>query len=350
MKSKKLRNRKTDHLELCATKEVGFRQKSTLLEEVQLVHQSLPELSLEELDLSVELLGKRLRAPLIIAAMTGGTRRAGKINSDLALIAESRGYGLGLGSQRPMLQEPSKAASFQVRDQAPTALILGNIGVAQARECPSRTLASLVEQIGADALCVHMNPAMELIQPEGDCDFRGCVDTFARLVSDLSVPVVAKETGSGLSPQSVEKLQRAGVEVVDVSGAGGTSWVGVEALRAQTDESRQLGELLWDWGVPTAVSVVNAVNARMTVIATGGIRTGLDAACALALGAGAVGIARPVLQAYARGGRGSAEAYLVQVQHELEAVMLLCGVRTVAELRRAPRVITGKLLEWLSSE
>jgi isopentenyl-diphosphate delta-isomerase len=345
-----LRKRKTDHIELCGTEKVAFRQKTTLLDNVQLIHQSLPEASLDELDLDVQLLGKRLRAPIIIAAITGGTRAGGKINSDLAQIAEKHGYGFGLGSQRPMLQEPSTAASYKVRTRAPTALILGNIGVVQAREYPSQTLGAMAEQVGADALCVHMSPAMELVQPGGDRDFRGCAETFARLVRDLALPVVAKETGSGLGRRSVETLRKAGVTVVDVSGAGGTSWVGVETLRARDSAARRVGELLWDWGVPTAVSVINAVAGGMTAIATGGIRNGLDAARALALGATAVGIARPVLQAYQKGGKKGAEAYLLQVERELSAVMILCGARTIADLQQTERVLTGELREWLSGD
>ncbi len=340
--------RKSDHLELCATEKVAFRARSTLLEDVSLVHQSLPELSLDEVDLSVDLLGKRLRAPLVIAAMTGGSDDSAQINADLSAIAEARGYGFGLGSQRAMYSRPETAISYWVRDTAPTALLLGNIGVVQARDWDTATVVQLVQKVGADAICVHMSPAMELIQPGGDRDFRGCLDAFARLVRELPVPVVAKETGSGISPQTAQKLRGVGVSVVDVSGAGGTSWVGVEALRTD-GAARELGEHLWDWGVPTAASVVYAAGCGLQVIATGGIRGGLDVARAVALGASAAGIARPVLQAHAEGGKEAAEAFLDQVQTELAAVMLLCGARSVAELQRAPRVITGELREWLEA-
>jgi isopentenyl-diphosphate delta-isomerase len=194
-----IRQRKADHLDLCATDQVAFRGQTTLLSQVRLVHQSLPELSLDELDLSTELLGKVLRAPLVIAAMTGGHERAEEINRTLAGIAERRGYAFGLGSQRAMVLRPEAASTYRVRDVAPTALVLGNVGVVQAREMPTADVARMVEAIGADALCVHLNPAMELVQPEGDRDFRGCLATLARLVRELPVPVVAKETGNGLS-------------------------------------------------------------------------------------------------------------------------------------------------------
>lgn len=340
--------RKVDHLELCATDEVAFRERSTLLEHVQLVHQSLPELAYDEVDTSVRLLGKRLRAPLFIAAMTGGSDASAEVNRELSSIADARGYGFGLGSQRAMQRSPETAWTYEVRAHAKNVLLLGNVGVVQARQCSSETLAKLARDIGADALCVHMNPAMELIQEEGDRDFRGCLETFARLARELPVPVIAKETGNGISRQTATRLRQVGVELIDVSGAGGTSWVGVEALRARP-EAKAVGEALWDWGVPTAPSVAYSAAAGHTVIATGGIRSGLDVARAIALGASAAGIARPMLQSLREGGRKGAEAYLDRVERELRAIMLLCGARTVADLQRAPRVITGELKDWLAA-
>jgi isopentenyl-diphosphate delta-isomerase len=339
--------RKVDHLALCSTDEVAYRQRTTLLECVQLVHQSLPEISLDSLDLSVELLGKKLRAPLVIASMTGGTDRAGQINHDLSAIAERRGYGFGLGSQRAMQRLPETAWTYEVRKFAPTTLILGNVGAVQARDTDTATLDKLVRDIGADALCVHLNPAQELIQPGGDRDFRGCVETFGRLVRELSVPVLGKETGNGMSRQVCTRLREQGVQTVDVSGAGGTSWVGVETLRAKA-EAKALGERFWDWGIPTAASTKYAADAGLTVIATGGIQSGLDVARALALGARACGIARPVLQAYTDGGVAGAEAFLDGVERELIAALLLTGARTPRELARVPRVLTGELPSWLA--
>jgi isopentenyl-diphosphate delta-isomerase len=339
--------RKVDHLELCATDEVAFRGRTTLLEHVQLMHQALPEVAYDALDTSVVLLGKRLRAPLLIAAMTGGSEPSAEVNHTLSAIAEARGYGFGLGSQRAMQRSPETAWTYEVRKHAPTTLVLGNVGVVQARDSTPQALEKLVRDVGADALCVHMNPAMELIQDDGDRDFRGCLETFARLQRALAVPIVAKETGSGVSRQTAQQLRSVGIETVDVSGAGGTSWVGVEALRAPP-EGRAVGELLWNWGVPTGASVVFAVQAGLQTIATGGIATGLDVARALALGASAAGIARPVLQAFNRGGRAGAEAFLDGVERELRTVMVLCGARSVSELRTAPRVITGELKDWLA--
>jgi isopentenyl-diphosphate delta-isomerase len=346
-------SRKTDHLNLCATGAVGFRSRTTMLEQVQLVHDALPDLSWDDLDTSCSLLGKTLRAPIVIAAMTGGTDEARDINRTLATIAEERGYAFALGSQRAMLVKSASAPTYQVRDVAPSAVVLGNLGVVQARGMSTGVVQELVDSVGADALCIHLNPAMELVQPGGgDRDFRGGLDTIARLSRELRVPVIVKETGCGLSARVGERVHGVGVRHVDVSGAGGTSWVGVEQRRAVTAgdaEASALGEAIWDWGIPTAASV--AMLARVgfdAIIATGGVATGLDVARAIALGATAGGIARPVLQALRSGGRAGAVAFFERVEHELRAVMLLTGSRDLAALRRAPRVIASELASWIT--
>ena len=343
-------SRKADHIDLCVSGDVGFHAKSTLLDAVEFVHDALPELSLDSLDTSIELFGKRLQAPIIIAAMTGGTERARSINRELAQIAEERGYGFGLGSQRAILKGQPRD-TYEVRDVAPSTLVLGNIGGVQARSLSTEDLRSLVTTVGADALCVHLNPAMEIVQPEGDRDFVGVVDTLERLVNDLEVPIIAKETGCGLGARALKKLTKAGVRHIDVSGAGGTSWVAVEAARAVGD-ARTLGDAFREWGVPTAASVMLAKRARprlKTIIATGGVSSGIDAAKAIALGAHAVGMARPVLQALVAGGREGAAKFLNQVEAELRAVMLLVGARDIEELQHAPVVVGPALERWIAA-
>ena len=350
--SSSIGDRKADHLALCAEEDVGFRQRTTLLECVRLVHDALPDMATAAIDTSVTLFGKKLRVPLLIASMTGGTEEAGRINRELAAIAEERGYGFGLGSQRAMHVRAGTGATYRVRQQAPRTLVLGNVGVVQARAMTTSEVRVLVDEVGADALCVHLNPAMELVQPGGDRDFSQGLKTIERLVRDLGVPVIVKETGCGISPAVGRRLRDVGVQHVDVSGAGGTSWVGVETKRAEAAGdlgARALGEALWDWGVPTAASVaLLAPLGFETMVATGGIGTGLDVARAIALGATAAGIARPVLRALSAGGRAAALAYLDGVESELRAAMLLTGSRDVATLRRAPRVVAGELASWLA--
>lgn len=339
--------RKDDHLDLCVERDVGFRGTRTLLDCVRLVHHPLPDMALDAVDASCELFGRTLRAPLVISAMTGGTERGGALNRDLAAVAEKLGIGFGLGSQRPMLERPDLAATYAVRDVAPTTLVLGNLGLWQARGLEAERVDALAREVSADAMALHLNAAQEVIQPGGDRDFSGGLDALAGLVAEVEVPIIVKETGCGIGPLAARRLRRAGVEHVDVAGAGGTSWIAVELERAEPGE-RALGELLRDWGVPTAASVGLAAGLRFrTLVASGGIATGLDAARAIALGATAVGIARPVLKAHAAGGRAGAERYLTQVVDALRAVMLLTRSQTLAALREAPRVVTGELEAWL---
>lgn len=346
-----IQQRKVDHIELCAREDVEFRLKSTLLEEVHLLHSSLPEISMEEIDTGVELLGKRLSAPLVVTGMTGGAARAMEINRVLAAVAEKHQIAFGVGSQRAMVVRPETAATYQVRDVAPTALVLGNIGVVQARDMSTSQARELVDAIGADALCVHLNPAQEMIQVDGDRDFRGCLDAIARLVSELPVPVVVKETGCGLSPSVIRPAMERGVRVFDVSGAGGTTWVGVEALRARPGR-RPIGEDFWEWGLPTGAILlamqrtVGQGEQAPQLIASGGIRTGHDVARAIALGASAGGMALPFLRAVEQGGFDKADAFARTVIDGIEVAMLLTGSRSVAELQRAPRYVGGELERW----
>lgn len=344
-----IERRKADHLALAARGDVSFRRATTRLEDVRLVHDALPDLDAAAIDTRCELVGKPLRAPLVIAGMTGGTPAAARINRRLAAFAEARGYAFGLGSQRAMHADARVAATYRVRDVAPTALVLGNVGVVQARDMTTREVEELVRAVGADAMCVHLNPAMEIVQPRGDRDFSRGLETIARLVAELSVPVVVKETGCGLSRAVGERLARAGVRHVDVSGAGGTSWVAVETHRARKAGDRTaaaVGETFWDWGIPTAASVAMLAPLGLEIVATGGIQSGLDAARAIALGARAAGLARPALRAALAGPKALA-ALFDRVEAELRAAMLLTGSRTLKDLGRAERVVTGELAAWL---
>jgi isopentenyl-diphosphate delta-isomerase len=340
-------DRKLDHIELCADEDVEYRGKTTLLEEVELLHDSLPELEVDDIDLSVEVMGKTLSAPLLITGMTGGADQALEINQALATVAEELGIAFGVGSQRAMLQHPELAKTYQIRDQAPNALIFGNIGAVQAVELSLQEAQDLVGTIGADALCIHLNPGQEMIQPEGDRDFRGCVDAIARLNDELDVAVIAKETGCGLSPRTLQKLKDAGIRWVDTSGAGGTTWVGVEALRAPA-EQKDVGEIFWDWGVPTAASIAYAKQKGMHVIGSGGLRSGLDAARAVALGATLAGMALPWLRSAYNGGVDAAMEFGETTLRALTVACLLTGSPNITALQSAPRILGARLQHWIN--
>ncbi len=337
--------RKKDHLALCAGDNVGFREKTAMFEHVELIHCSLPEMHADEVDSRIELLGKTLAAPVVISAMTGGTDEAARINQDLAAVADELGLAIGLGSQRAMFERPETAWTFEVRERAPNVLLFGNLGLVQARKMTSAQIRQLCADVGADALCIHLNPAMEVVQPGGDRDFSGGLDLFRRLVEELGVPVIAKETGSGLSCAVVQKIRSTGVEHFDVSGAGGTSWVAVEAHRA-SDDQKALAEELWDWGIPTAASLLQLRGLGVKAIATGGLRTGTHVAKAIALGAVAGGLAAPVLKAHRAEGSEGARQFLAGVIRTVRALMLLTGSRTVAELQRAPMILGPELAAW----
>jgi len=341
--------RKADHLEVVASGRADFAERTTLLEQVHLVHQSLPELALADVDLSLTLFGKPLRAPLIVTGMTGGTAEAAQINRDLAIAAQACGVALGVGSQRAMAEHPELASTFEIRDVAPDVLLIGNLGAVQAAAMGAARVGELVRAIGADAIAIHLNPAQELIQAQGDRDFRGIVRTIGMLVDELGLPVIVKETGCGLSPTAARQLAGVGVTHVDVSGAGGTSWVAVEANRATAGSpAADLGRELWDWGLPTAVSIVACVGAGLVPIASGGLRSGIDVARALALGAIAGGMAAPVLRAQRAGGEPAVRELLDRTISSLRAVHLLAGARTPAALAAAPRHLGAELRTWLS--
>jgi isopentenyl-diphosphate Delta-isomerase len=339
-------DRKRSHLDLCAAEEVEFGRKTTLFEDVDLVHDALPELAVDSVDVGTTLLGKRLRAPLLITGMTGGTAEASAINRGLAEVAEAHGIAFGLGSQRAMQRAPALAYTFEVRAHAPTTLVLANLGLVQAAALSTAEIERLVRAVGADALCLHLNPAQELIQPGGDRDFRGGLDTIRRLIGELGLPIVVKETGCGVSRRVAERLADAGVRTLDVSGAGGTSWVKVEALRAGAPE-RELGTLFADWGIPTAAALLGVRGLGLEVIASGGIRSGLDVAKAVALGARAAGVALPVFRAFREGGREAAGEFIGRLTAGLRTAMVLTGSRDVDALGRAPVVLGSRLREWM---
>jgi isopentenyl-diphosphate delta-isomerase len=322
--------------------DVSFRTTTTGLERLRFVHNALPEINFEEVDTSVRFLGYRLSLPLLVSGMTGGYREALRINRRLAEACAEVGIGMGVGSQRQALEDTTFHRTFSVvREVAPDVPIIGNIGAAEVAALKSAApVARLAELVRADAFAVHLNPLQELLQPEGSPVFRGVLRGIGLLVRELSIPVVVKEIGAGISRDVARRLLDAGVRIIDVAGAGGTSWAGVEILRT---DARRRKETFWDWGIPTATAVkeVAALRSRqpdLTVIASGGISSGMDIAKSVALGADLAASARPILQALARGGVRGVRTLLNDWRQELRGAMFLTGSRTTDELQHAPLV------------
>ena len=347
--------RKGEHLQVASTGDVNSRTGAGW-PDVRLVHCALPIADLYAIDLSVELLGRRLRAPLVIAAMTGGHRMASEVNRRLAVAAERHGLAMGLGSQRAALRNPDLAQTYGVaRRVAPNALLIANVGAPQLIDQASGAalqateLMESVRMIEADALAIHLNFLEESVQTEGDRRAGGIREAIRAVVATARVPVVAKETGAGISSQVAEELRTLGFAAIDVGGLGGTSFSAVEAIRAAAAgdwRGARIGEVFRDWGIPTAVSVVAASATGLPIIATGGIRSGLDAAKAMALGATAVGVARPLLIA-ALESEGALERWIEGFLEELRVAAFLTGCRSVAELAAVPRAVTGDTRRWL---
>jgi len=341
----RIEQRKRDHLAPFRLSEVGGGDASTWLEHVRLVPQALTEVDVDVLDLRTEFADRSLSAPLFIAGMTGGTPEAREINRGIAQVAQELGLGFGLGSQRAMLERPDLDATYQVRDVAPDILIAGNLGIVQAAAASPSEIQALLARVGADVLCVHLNPAQELLQPEGDRRFAGTAAALGRLVEALDVPIIVKETGAGISRETATRLVELGVRWCDVAGLGGTSWPEAELRRAGASDDLQRAAFT-DWGIPTAASLVELRDVPLGLMASGGIRTGLDLARALALGARIGGMAAPVIRAWFTGGQPAVRQLLGGVLQGLRVAMTLTGSRTLAELRAAPRVLLGPLAEW----
>jgi len=350
-----LERRKDEHLQLALTGDVESR-RGPGWDDVELLHASLPELDLDELDCSVSFLGRRLRLPLVIAGMTGGTPEAEMVNAVLATAAEASGVALGVGSQRPALRSLELAGTYRVaRRNAPTALLIANVGAPQliaqddAPALAPAQISAAVDMIEADALAVHLNFLQELVQPEGDRRARGCREAISALTATVAVPLIAKETGGGMNRRTAAILRDCGVAALDVGGRGGTSFAAMEGLRAAAagDTLHQnLGAVFRDWGIPTAVSIREAATCGLPVIGTGGVRSGLDAAKAIALGATLVGVARPLARC-ALDGIEAVQAWLQRFEAEFRAAMFLTGSRTVEELRSQQTVVLGETLTWM---
>jgi isopentenyl-diphosphate delta-isomerase len=320
---------------------VEHKHKKTGFEEIELIHKALPQINKEEINITTEFFGKTLEAPIIITGMTGGHPASLAINRELARAAEQLKIGLGMGSQRAAVENPELRSTYTVmRDEAPSTFLIGNIGAPQIEYAEEAA-----GMMNLDALAVHINPLQEAIQPEGDVDASNYLQDVQEASKKLDIPIIVKETGAGIKKEDAMALTNAGAAAIDVAGAGGTSWAAVETYRSKDP---YLGNLFRDWGIPTAVSTVEVLKSvNVPIISSGGIRSGLDAAKALALGAEAVGLALPVLkEAYM--GYEAVKIKIMKFIEELKVAMYLVGASDISDLRKSDLLIMGKTREWLN--
>lgn len=339
--------RKMDHIRICLEKDIESKYRP--FDDIVLIHKALPEISESEIDTGCSFVGKKIRAPIIISAMTGGHPDTKEINMNLAMAAQEMGIAMGVGSQRAALEDSRQMDTFSaVRDAAPDIPIIGNIGAAQIRRSGPEVIERLAEMIDADAIAIHLNFLQESIQPEGDKDASGVLDSIKSAATG-GIPIIVKETGAGISRETAAEIVKAGVKIIDVSGVGGTSWSGVEAYRAgeaKDFESEKMGRLFWSWGIPTPVSIIECKRSGAQVISSGGVRSGLDVAKSLALGASLAGTALPALEPATRGScfvLNTMKAYI----RALKISMFLTGCKDLADLEKIPFASFGRTREWL---
>jgi isopentenyl-diphosphate Delta-isomerase len=329
--------RKAEHIRICLESDVQFRTQGSGFDRYQFTHSCLPELDYQEIDITTNLLGKQLGAPILISSMTGGTAQAKEINYRLAEVAQEYKLAMGVGSQRVAIEQPQVADTFQVRQIAPDILLLANLGAVQLNyHYDIEQCVRAVELLQADALILHLNPLQECIQPQGDTNFKGLLDRIATICDRLPVPVIIKEVGNGISAPMAQQLITAGVSGIDVAGAGGTSWAKVESERAKTALQRRLGQTFADWGIPTAecITSIRQIAPKLPLIASGGLKNGLDIAKAIALGADVGGLALPFLQAADLSSAAVSE--LVQIlMAEIQTVLFCTGNANLIALQQA---------------
>jgi len=331
-----LEKRKVEHVKIVAQKDEMDRRKF-YFDEIRLTHRALPEIDMKAIDPSVEFMGKKLSFPLLISSMTGGGDKLfRKINTNLAEAAEAEGVAMAVGSQRIFFTEPTAKSSFDLRDIAPSTLLFANLGAVQLN-CGMTLdqVRSAVDVLKADALCLHLNPLQEAVQPGGDTNFSNLRKKIGEIVKGLEVPVIVKEVGAGISVADAELLIKAGVKYIDVAGAGGTSWSRVEGERS---EDSSLGHLFQDWGIPTPTALRQLAPLNVTLIASGGIRSGVDMAKAVVLGASLCGVARPFL-APAMESADAVRKVIHQLKREFVTAMFLLGADRIEKIKGREELI-----------
>ena len=332
-----IENRKSEHLRVCIEEDVEFQQLTSGLEKYRFTHCCLPELDRSDIELGTTFLGKSLKAPILISSMTGGTELAHLVNTRLATVAQRYGLAMGVGSQRIALEQPELAPTFAVRSLAPDILLLANLGAVQLNYgCGLEDCLKLVELLEADALILHLNPLQEWVQSGGDSNFKGLLAKIQQICAQLPVPVIAKEVGNGISAVMAKQLIEAGVAAIDVAGAGGTSWAKVESQRAKDNRQRHLGQVFADWGLPTAecITAIRSMNSTIPLIASGGLKNGLDLAKSIALGADLGGLARPFLVA-AIESEAAVDELVKFLIAELEIVLFCTGNPNLSALKNS---------------
>lgn len=332
-----IRDRKKDHIELTVTDGTQYAQ-STGFERFRFIHNALPEVNFKEVSTEATLLGRSFRFPLFISSMTGGYADAGPVNAVIAEFCEHRDLPFGVGSQRAMLEDEALTDTFSVvRKKAPNAFICSNIGGAQLiGGLDIKKINKLVDSIKADAIIVHLNPLQELMQPEGDRNFKGILNGIEQLVKDTDRPVIVKETGAGIYEHTAKRLLNAGAQVLDVSGAGGTSWAKVENFRSSNESANHQFD---EWGIPTTECLQQLSKLEwersFEIIASGGIRSAFDMAKSLCLGAHFTATAQPVIKAIRSGGLEELDDLFSQWERDLKTILTLLGCEKVAELNRS---------------
>jgi isopentenyl-diphosphate Delta-isomerase len=349
-----IKRRKREGIEIPLTENVQGKKNSTYLEYVKLFHNALPEIDYDEIDLSTQFLNKSFSAPLIIDSMTGGTDEAFLINKRLGQIAEKYGLGMGLGSQRAGLKSEKLIESYSIaRNVAPNAFLIANIGGAQLSDGLSTVdVIKIIKMIDADALAIHLNPLQELIQPEGEPRFKGILQRISNLVQDIEIPIIVKEVGSGISADVALRLEKSGVRSINVAGSGGTSWAGIEKIRADQHNEyikSQLGELFWDWGIPTALSILLVSRSvKIPIIASGGLRNGLEIAKCMILGSNLCAMAFPFLKRAAQS-EEELEKFTQSILSEIRSTMFLLGTKDIGSLKNTRYILIDKLASVLGN-
>jgi isopentenyl-diphosphate delta-isomerase len=355
MKMTRTSSRKQQHINISLNQDVAFRTKSSGFDRWDFLHNALPELNLSDVDPSTVFLKKKIALPFIISGMTGGYAKAEQINRQLAEVCVQKNIALGVGSQRQASENGRYHRSFSVvRETAPDIPIFGNIGAAEVAKLQDASpIMRLIDLIQADGFAIHLNPLQELLQPEGDTNFRGVLNGIELLVNSIHVPIIVKEVGAGISAEVARRLIDVGVNIIDIAGAGGTSWAGIEIVRRKIGDGKKAwrdatvkkegkssnAEMFWDWGIPTvdalkSVCHLKSESPSLKVIASGGISNGIDCAKSIALGADFAGSALPILQALANGGTKAVLRLMDQWEWELKSAMFLTGSRTIPDLQK----------------